>query len=415
MKTGWKKVTLREASAFVSTGPFGSMLHKSDYVEDGVPVVNPTNMLNSRINVDRIMMVNEKTKEKLSRYSLLEGDVVVARRGELGRCAVVGPDEEGWLCGTGSFFIRPLKTTNPRYLSYLFMFTGVRERLEGDSTGATMKNLSNSTLSKLAIPLPPPAEQKCIVAVLDDAFERIDTAIANAEKNLANAREFFKNHLDKVFSETGDGWTEKAIGEIAKIKGGKRVPKGYKLLSEPTPYPYLRVTDFSDLGTINTDELRYIDKKVFLEIKNYTISCDDLYISIAGTIGKSGIVPKELDGANLSENACKLVFNKEVANEFAYYFTLTSSFIEQSGLNTRVAAQPKLALSRLATIKIRFPSISEQTRIAGQIDTLRDETINLSSLFLLKIEKLNELKQSLLQKAFSGEFTTDFNPEALEH
>jgi type I restriction enzyme S subunit len=91
----------------ISTGPFGSLLHKSDYVDCGVPLVNPINMVNERIVPDSSMLISEATRERLSTYVLEEGDIVVGRRGEIGRCAVVGPAEAGWLCGAGSFFIRP--------------------------------------------------------------------------------------------------------------------------------------------------------------------------------------------------------------------------------------------------------------------------------------------------------------------
>ena len=152
-------------------------------------------------------------------------------------------------------------------------------------------------------------------------------------------------------------WETKTIGEIASVKGGKRVPKGYKLLTKPTPYPYITVSDFTDAGTVETAKLKYVDEVVYEQIKRYTISSDDLYLSIAGTIGKSGSVPVELNGANLTENACKLVLRDGVDKDFVYYFTKSNSFVEQIGINTRIAAQPKLALQRLKTISIRVNPI----------------------------------------------------------
>ena len=90
------------------------MLHKADYVDDGIPLVNPVNLIDERIVINRSMLISETTKERLARYILKEGDIVVARRGEIGRCAVVGSEENGWLCGTGSFFIRPKFTSRFR-------------------------------------------------------------------------------------------------------------------------------------------------------------------------------------------------------------------------------------------------------------------------------------------------------------
>ena len=130
------------------------------------------------------------------------------------------------------------------------------------------------------------------------------------------------------------GWEVKTLGTIAEVKGGKRVPKGYKLLNEATEYPYITVSDFTDDGTIDTSGLRYINSDVFEQIKRYTISSNDLYLSIAGTIGKTGYVPPELDGASLTENACKLVLHPGISRDFVYYFTKSEDFTRQAGTNT---------------------------------------------------------------------------------
>jgi type I restriction enzyme S subunit len=142
-----------------------------------------------------------------------------------------------------------------------------------------------------------------------------------------------------------NGWPTKTLGEIADVKGGKRVPKGCQLQAEPTNHPYITVSDFTDDGTIDTSGLRYVSDRVFEQIKRYTISSDDLYISIAGTIGKTGYVPNELDGANLTENACKLVLHPGIDRDFLYYFTKSADFTEQASANTRIAASPSLHLN----------------------------------------------------------------------
>ena len=159
----------------------------------------------------------------------------------------------------------------------------------------------------------------------------------------------------------------------------------------------------SNTGTIETNDLRYISSEIHQEIKNYVIYSKDLYISIAGTIGKTGIVPEELDGAHLTENACRLVFNPGISNQFVYYFTLTPDFAEQAGLHTRTAAQPKLALARLSTIKLWIPHITVQKRLANEFDSIRQETQRLKSIYQQKLTALDELKKSLLHQAFSGQ------------
>ena len=169
-------------------------------------------------------------------------------------------------------------------------------------TGATVQGVKLPFVRSLQAPLPPLAEQRRIVGILDEAFEGIATAKANAEKNLQNARAVFESHLNAVFTQRGEGWMEKRLGDIAQVQGGKRVPKGYKLLNEPTDFPYLRVSEFADSGTIDTSDLRYVSPEIHRVIKNYVIYSTDLYISIAGTIGKTGSVPEECGRyANLIE------------------------------------------------------------------------------------------------------------------
>lgn len=212
-----------------------------------------------------------------------------------------------------------------------------------------------------------------------------------------------------------DGWKLQSIGEIARIKGGKRVPKGYKLLTESTGFPYLRVSEFNDSGSIDLDNLKYVSPEIYSQIKNYGINSTDVYISIAGTIGKSGIIPKELDGACLTENACRLVFQPGINNRFVYYFTLSPEFVKQAGLNTRTAAQPKLSLDRLSRIKFAVPSLSEQQRIVSILDKAFDGITTAKANAEKNLQNARELFESYLENTFSksGDGWTEKNLEDL--
>ena len=165
------------------------------------------------------------------------------------------------------------------------------------------------------------------------------------------------------------GWEYKRLGDITEIKGGKRLPKGVKLLTTPTKHPYIRVADFNDFGTVDTDDIHYISDNVYEQIKRYIIKKEDVYISIAGTIGKSGIIPDYLDGANLTENACRLILSNNVYQRYIYYFTISPSFIKQIDERTKKSAQPKLALTRLSDVIISYPTIKEQQSIVDYLDS----------------------------------------------
>ena len=170
----WKWVRFADLMNSMSTGPFGSMLHKSDYIEDGIPLVNPANIVNGKIIPSDKMMVSEETVKRLDSYVLKTGMIIMGRRGEMGRCAVVGEKESGWLCGTGSFFMIPSACMYVHFLNMFFSTPYAKAYLSGASVGTTMSNLNHKILSNMPVPLPPVAEQKRIVAKLEEILPLCD-------------------------------------------------------------------------------------------------------------------------------------------------------------------------------------------------------------------------------------------------
>lgn len=141
--------------AKVRIGPFGSLLHREDYVLNGVPLVNPSHISEGKIVVDSELTISPKKMTELSAYVMHEGDVVLGRRGEIGRCAVVTRKEDGYLCGTGSIFIRPTEKLNPIFLYNIISSASMRKVLENSAKGITMKNLNSGIIENLKIPVPP--------------------------------------------------------------------------------------------------------------------------------------------------------------------------------------------------------------------------------------------------------------------
>ncbi len=168
----WSWVKLKELLEQASTGPFGSMLHKSDYVDSGVPLVNPANIVGTQISDVGIKKVSVKTADKLRSYKLFPGDVIIGRRGELGRSAVVPDNAAGWLCGTGCFFVTANATLLPAYLVFLLASPYIREALLEKAVGTTMNNLNHGILGDLLVPLPPKQEQHRILMQWDVLIKR---------------------------------------------------------------------------------------------------------------------------------------------------------------------------------------------------------------------------------------------------
>ena len=202
-----------------------------------------------------------------------------------------------------------------------------------------------------------------------------------------------------------DSWVWVRLDNLCEVKGGKRIPKGEEFSNEKTKNVYLRVTDF-DNYTINQDKLKYISDDLAEKLKNYKISIEDLYLSIAGTIGKVGIIPYELDKSFLTENAVKLtnlsntINNKFLLNCFKTNFiqNLISNSITSSG-------QPKLAIFRIENFSIPLPPLEEQQEIVRILDEVLENENKVKELLELE-ERIDILEKSILNKAFKGELGT---------
>ncbi len=186
-------------------------------------------------------------------------------------------------------------------------------------------------------------------------------------------------------------WNVSPLDDLCKITGGKRLPKGSALTEEITPHPYIRVTDMF-MGGINVDNLLFVPENVFPVISRYIILKEDLFISVAGTLGIIGKVPFVLDGASLTENADRLSEIK--CNKDFLFYVLTSSIVQnvitqESTMN----AQPKLALSRIKTFQIPTPPLKEQQKIAEILSTMDDKLAAIES----EISATETLKKGLMQ------------------
>lgn len=292
---------------------------------------------------------------------------------------------------------------SPDFLAYYLRSQYFVDLAMNNCSGARMPRATTKLFTQIAkVPVTSITEQKRIVEKLDALLTRIDTAIEHLQESVTLKNSLLQSALDGQFSAITERMT---IESLAEVKGGKRLPKGEKLSDEETEHPYIRVADFTDKGTIDLSGIKYISKEIHEQIKRYVISKDDLYISIAGTIGKTGFVPSELDGANLTENAAKLVIKdkQQLDLSYLYLFTLTSDFSAQAGLATKTVAQPKLALTRLSKIEIPICSMEEQKSLVSTIEALKSKIHDAEAVLLGKIEDLKSLKASILDSAFKGE------------
>jgi len=174
LPAGWVWTTFESFATEIATGPFGSALHQSDYIDGGIPLVNPSHMIDGRIVANPKISVTDETAKGLASYRMKSGDVVVARRGEVGRAAIVTDAEAGWLCGTGSFFVSFHDEIDRQFVILLLRSDAVRRYLAGEAVGTTMVNLNHGILKRIPLALPPAGEQHRIVAKVDELMALCD-------------------------------------------------------------------------------------------------------------------------------------------------------------------------------------------------------------------------------------------------
>ena len=285
------------------------------------------------------------------------------------------------------------KDLNIKYI-YYFLKSRQQELLD-KQVGVAIPHVSPKDVSPLLIPYPiDKGEQDYIVKTLDAVAE----IIRLRKETIQLAKELIPTIFQEMF---GDPERKICLADVATIKGGKRLPYGGQLQDETTVHPYIRVADMVN-NTIKKDELKYISDVIYNKIQNYTISSRDVYISIAGTIGRVGLVPDNLEGANLTENAAKIVLNENKINKvFLVYELLTDVLQSQIKSLTVQAGVPKLAISRIESLKIYCPPLSEQEEFADKVEQINKYIAAQQE----ELEQFETLFQSLLQEAFTGILT----------
>ncbi len=302
-------------------------------------------------------------------------------------------------------FCRVLKSDilNVRYL--FFMLSYLHSTVQFD----WVKKAHPSVLRKeyKTIPIPPHSEQQRIVSILDEAFKAIDQAKANTERNLKNARELFDSYLQEVF-ENGN-WETKAIKEISKVVNGYAfASKDFK------PTNRVKSVKITNVGVKEFVEEadNYLPEKFKETLKDFQVKSGNIVIALTRTIISAGlkvaIVPASYDGALVNQRVAALVPNEKLANQnFLYYFLTTIGVAKYVIANVNTLMQPNLSINALRNLRVPCPPLKEQQTIVHHFDALRAETLKLEAVYQKKLSNLDELKKSILQKAFAGELTTD--------
>jgi type I restriction enzyme S subunit len=275
--------------------------------------------------------------------------------------------------------------------------------VESETTGTTRKRISRSKLGQVAIPVPPLSEQKRIVAILDEAFEAIATAQANAERNLQSSRTIFESHLQSIFTQRGLRWAQTPLGEMCEriTKGSSPNWQGIAYVDKPG---VLFVTS-ENVGEyrILLEKPKYVEEAFNTKDKKSILKYGDVLTNIVGaSIGRTAVFDRS-DNANINQAVCLIRCKPHLLNNRFLTYLLNSSVFRQVLHDNEVNnARANLSLSFFSQLLVPTPPLSEQRKIVAELDNLRNETCRLEPIYQQKLTALNALKKSLLDQAFSA-------------
>lgn len=415
----WELVRVGEIGSLTR----GSGIKRTEVIEDGYPCIRYGELYTTyRTKFEKT--VSFVTKELFDKcHKIHTGDVAMTLTGENKTDIAMAVTYEGkdTIAMGGDMTCWSHHMMNPLYLVYFINSPYAISCKRNLATGDIIIHISNDKLATILMPVPPLEEQHRIVAKIEEILPYIDqydkaytkletfnkkfpedmkksilqmamqgklveqrpeegTADELYEQIVAEKTQLIKEGKikkekplpeiteDEIPFELPASWKWVRLGSIVSVYGGKRIPAGSKLSEENTGHKYIRVADMKD-GTVSLDDIKYITDDIYEKIKQYYITSEDIYITVAGTIGRVGVVPMELNNANLTENADKLVFNR--LNKMFLCRMLNSEVIQhQIREATTQVGQPKLAIARIQKLIVPLPPLAEQKRIVAKIEEL---------------------------------------------
>ena len=399
---------IQDGTHFSPKSQFGNYLY-----------ITSKNIKRGKLDLSDVQYISRDDHDQIyRRCNVQRGDILLTKDGaNTGNVAMNTLDEPFSLLSSVAFLRTKHSICSNHYLFQYIASEHCQKQIADLMTGNAITRLTLEKMNGLSATLPPLPEQQKIAAILTS----VDEVVEKTEAQISKLQDLKKGMMQELLSK-GIGhtefkdspvgripseWTFCPLSDVAFVKGGKRMPAGRPFAEGRTSYPYLRVSDFKD-GTVVMDALRYVLPEDREKIKRYTISKDDLYISIAGTLGLVGTVPTELDNAQLTENAAKIVFKRISDIDKRYFACLLQSdlcqrqFFRSKGTGGGV---PKLALFRIENTLVPLPSKDEQRKIADLLESI-DTRIREAT---LKQRVLQNLKKALMQDLLTGKVRVKVN------
>ena len=394
MKAGWEMKSLGEVCQ-IARG--GSPRPIQDYITNDADGVNWIKISDATASGKFIYVTKEKIKPTgISRSRLVKpGDFLLSNSMSFGRPYIMqttGCIHDGWLV-----LSEYERLFDQGFLYHLLGSPLVFEQFDKLAAGSTVRNLNIELASRVLLPVPPLPEQQRIVTLLDAAFAGITTARAHTEQNLRNARELFESQLAAVFSQRGAGWVETTLGSAFDVRDGTHDSPKY----HQTGFPLITSKNLKQEG-LSFENIKLISAQDFKKINERSaVHKGDVLFAMIGTIGNPTLVTVE---PNFAIKNVALFKNPHGQNTTFLQHYLSSSFVTSKMLReAKGTTQKFVGLGYLRSFPINLPTLETQAAVVKKLDAAKAQTQRLEFLYQSKLAALDELKQSLLQQAFSGQ------------
>ena len=394
----------------------GNWIESKDQSPSGIRLIQTGNigkgMFKDRLNKARY--ISAKTFSRLKCTEVLPGDCLVSRLPDpVGRSCIIPQTEEKMITAVDCTIIRfNPEMFLPKFFNYYSQSKDYLDKVDSFCTGATRRRISRKNLGNVPITLPPLPEQERIVAILDEVFAAIAMATANAEKNLANARELFESELNAVFENSPEEWERQELCSVTTKIGSGATPRGGSTSYATEGVALIRSLNVYD-REFRANKLAFLNDEQASKLKNVEVEKVDVLFNITGaSIARCCTAEDAPIPARVNQHVMIVRPDPKKLNTGFLCFCMTARCnkdkllgIGDGGGSTRQA----ITKGQMKSFAVAFPSIKAQGRIAAQLQKQEAKSVHLADLFQRKSSLLSKLKQSILHKAFTGELTANRN------
>jgi len=398
MKKNWEIKKLQNVCTVFEDGDW---IESKDQSTNGIRLIQTGNIGNGffKDRGEKARYISEDTFKKLKCTEIFERDCLISRLPDpVGRACIISNTNEKMITAVDCTIVRFQQKI---ILSEWFVFYSLSQeyqtQIKSEISGATRQRISRKNLGQINIPIPPLAEQQRIVAVLDKAFAGIATAKGYAERNLQNSKELFQSYLHNVFVNKGEGWEEKKCGDVYDVRDGTHDSPKY----QKDGFALITSKNLKN-GQLTFDKISYISKIDYDKINcRSKVDKGDVLFAMIGTIGNPVVV--DIPPNFAIKNVALFKVPKSQNSQFLKYYLDSKQVIYKMMKESKGTTQKFVGLGYLRDFPIMLPSLEEQEFFVAKLDALSEQTKKLETIYRRKIADLEELKKSILQKAFNGE------------